>query len=182
LRSGLERGIKDGSFLALLVNPQQYQRARKELTRRFPVQLVDYEGLFLDCLRRVADDAGVVWKNVLEADATPHEGNWDKLMRLVGRAMPLVEAELLKAEQTILLIYPGLLARYQQMTLLERLREQIGRENGIPGLWVLVPNDQQAVVEGQAVPLLSPGQRARIPEKWLRNGHRAAVVTQSDVL
>lgn len=178
----LERGIKDGSFLALLVNPQQYQRARKELTRRFPVQLVDYEGLFLDCLRRVADDAGVVWKNVLEADATPHEGNWDKLMRLVGRAMPLVEAELLKAEQTILLIYPGLLARYQQMTLLERLREQIGRENGIPGLWVLVPNDQQAVVEGQAVPLLSPGQRARIPEKWLRNGHRAAVVTQSDVL
>jgi len=34
--------------------------------------LVDYEGLFLDCLRRVADDAGVVWKNVLEADATPH--------------------------------------------------------------------------------------------------------------
>jgi len=118
----LERGIKDGSFLALLVNPQQYQRARKELTRRSPVQLVDYEGLFLDCLRRVADDAGVVWKNVLEADATPHEGNWDKLMRLVGRAMPLVEAELLKAEQTILLIYPGLLARYQQMTLLERLR------------------------------------------------------------
>ena len=155
----LERGIKDGSFLALLVNPQQYQRARKELTRRFPVQLVDYEGLFLDCLRRVADDAGVVWKNVLEADATPHEGNWDKLMRLVGRAMPLVEAELLKAEQTILLIYPGLLARYQQMTLLERLREQIGRENGIPGLWRVGGKltSRGRWLKGQAVTVVESG-------------------------
>lgn len=164
----LQRGIQDGSFLALLVSPQRYQRARAALAQRFPVQVVDYEGLFLDYLRRVADEAEVVWSNVLEADATPHEGNWNRLMLLVGRAMPLVEAELLKADKTVLLIYPALLARYQQMPLLERLRESIGRPGGIPGLWVLVPNDQQAMVEGQAVPLLSPGQRARIPEKWLR--------------
>ena len=169
----LQRGIQSGSFLALLVSPQRYQRGRAELAQRFPVQVVDYEGLFLDCLRRVADEAEVVWSNVLEADTTPNEGSWNKLMLLVGRAMPLVEAELLKADRTILLIYPALLARYQQMTLLERLRESIGRPGGIPGLWVLVPNDQQAMVEGQAVPLLSPGQRARIPEKWLRNGHRS---------
>jgi hypothetical protein len=166
----LQRGIQSGSFLALLVSPHRYQRARAELAQRFPVQEVDYEGLFLDCLRQVADKAEVVWSNVLEADTTPNEGSWNKLMLLVGRAMPLVEEELLKADHTILLIYPALLARYQQMTLLERLRESIGRPGGIPGLWVLVPNDQQAMVEGQAVPLLSPGQRARIPEKWLRNG------------
>ncbi|MFZ4678459.1 MAG: BREX system serine/threonine kinase PglW, partial [Nodosilinea sp.] len=172
----LQRGIQDGSFLALLVSPQRYQRARAELAQRFSVQEVDYEGLFLDCLRRVADEAEVVWSNVLEADATPHGGNWNKLMLLVGRAMPLVEAELLKADRTVLLIYPALLARYQQMTLLERMRESIGRPGGIPGLWVLVPNDQQAMVEGQAVPLLSPGQRARIPEKWLQNGHRSVAM------
>ena len=175
----LQRGIQEGSFLALLVSPQRYQQAKTELAQRFPVQVVDYEGLFLDCLRRVTDEAEVVWNNVLEADATPHEGNWNKLMLLVGRAMPLVEAELLKADRTILLIYPALLARYQQMTLLERLRESIGRPAGIPGLWVLVPNDQQAMVEGQAVPLLSPGQRARIPEKWLRNGHRGVLPSGS---
>ncbi len=166
----LQRGIQNGAFLALLVSPQRYQRAKTELAQRFPVQVVDYEGLFLDCLRQVADEAEVVWSNVLEADATPHEGHWNRLMLLVGRAMPWVEAELLKAEKTVLLIYPALLARYQQMTLLERLRESIGRPGGMPGLWVLVPNDQQAMIEGQAVPLLSPGQRARIPEKWLRLG------------
>ena len=52
-------------------------------------------------------------------------------------------------------------------------REAIGRQEGIPGLWIVVPNDQQAVIDGKAVPVLSPGQRSRIPESWLRNEHRA---------
>ena len=35
--------------------------------------------------------------------------------------------------------------------------------------------DQQPLIDGKAVPLLSPGQRARIPESWIENRHRAAV-------
>ena len=61
------------------------------------------------------------------------------------------------------------------MTLLERLREKVGRDDGIPGLWLLLPNEQQAMIDGQAVPLLSPGQRARLTEDWLGNRHRAKV-------
>jgi serine/threonine protein kinase len=179
LEERLKRGIKEGSFLALLVNPKRYQRAQRELSERFPVQVVDYEALFLDCLRQVADQAKVKWDLVLQTDATPGEGDWHKLMLLVGRAMPLVEAELLKADKTILLIYPGLLARYDQMTLLERLREQVGREDGIPGLWLLLPNEQQAMIDGKAVPLLSPGQRAKITDEWLENRHRAALTPKA---
>ncbi|WP_017326156.1 BREX system serine/threonine kinase PglW [Synechococcus sp. PCC 7336] len=175
LEDRLKRGIKEGSFLALLVNPKCYQRAQQELCDRFPVQLVDYEALFLDALKRVADRAKVKWDLVLQADANPNEGDWDKLMLLVRRAMPLVEAELLKATQTIVLIYPGLLARYDQMTLLERLREKVGREDGIPGVWLLLPNQQQATIDGKAVPLLSPGQRAKITDEWLENRHRAKI-------
>ena len=134
---------------------------------------MDFEALLIDALRQVAEQARVQWDLVLRTDALPGQGDWDKLMLLVGRAMPLVEAQLMAVEQTIVLVYPGLLARYGQMPLLERLREAIGRPMGIPGLWILVPNDQQAVIDGKAVPVLSPGQRSRIPESWLRNEHRA---------
>lgn len=169
----LLRGVKEGSFLALLVPPRYYQRSAQELCARFPVQLMDFEQLFLDALQDVANKARVQWDLVLKTDARPHEGDWDKLMMLVGRAMPQVEQQLLAAERTILLTYPGLLARYEQMNLLERLRDRVGRRDGIPGLWVLVPGDQQALMDGKAVPVISSGQRTRIPNSWLQNQHRS---------
>jgi len=171
----LQRAIKEGAFLSLLVNPKFHDRARDELCRRFPLQLVDFEGLFVDALMAVACKAGVNWDLVLKTDATPQAGDWDKLMILVGRVMPMLEERMLKAESTMLLIYAGLLARYDQMDLLTRLSQKVGRRDGIPGLWLLLPGDQQALIDGRAVPLLGPGQRARIPESWLQNVHRSGL-------
>ena len=169
----LQRAIKEGSFLSLLINPKFYDLARDELCRRFPVQLVDFEGLFLDALMAVAGKAGVNWDLVLKTDAAPRAGDWDKLMILVGRVMSIVEERLLQADCTMLVIYAGLLARYDQMDLLTRLSQKVGRRDGIPGLWLLLPGEQQALIDGKAVPLLGPGQRTRIPESWLQNVHRA---------
>jgi hypothetical protein len=169
----LQRAIKEGSFLALLVNPSNYELARDALRRRFPISLVDLEGLFIDTLKEVAAKAHVMWDLVVKTDAAPSNGDWNKLMVLVGRAIPIVEQHLLSAEKTMLVVYPGLLARYERMDLLERLRDKVGRRDGIPGLWILLPGDHQALLDGKAVPLISPGQRARIPESWLRNLHRA---------
>ena len=50
------------------------------------------------------------------------------------------------------------------MDLLERLRDSLGRESGVPGLWVLVPGGDQPMMDGKAVPILGPGQQAQIPE------------------
>ncbi|MBI2478776.1 MAG: hypothetical protein HYV60_09125 [Planctomycetia bacterium] len=169
----LQRCIKEGSFLALLVNPKYYDRARSELCRRFPLQLVDFEGVFLDALHETADKANVKWELVLQTDAKPNDGDWDKLMMLVGRTMPAVEAQLLAADKTMLVVYPGLLARYGQMDRLSRLSQKVGRSDGIPGLWLLLPGDNQAMIDGKPVPLIGPGQRTRIPESWLQNLHRA---------
>jgi len=168
----LERGIKEGSFLALLVHPKCYERAAQELSERFPIELVDFEGLFIDALREVATKAGAKWEAVVNADAEPGSEPWKKFLVLVNRAMPMVEQRLNSVKKTMLLIYPGLLARYDQMPLLERLREKVGRRDGIPGVWMLIPGDYQALLDGQAIPLISAGQRARIPEQWLRNEHR----------
>ena len=87
--------------------------------------------------------------------------------------MPAVESQLSNAQSTMLVVYAGLLARYDQMALLERLRDRVGRRGGIPGVWLLVPGDQQATMDGKAIPLIGPGQRTRIPESWLQNAHRA---------
>ena len=173
----LQRAIQEGSFLSLLVKPKDFNAARMELTRRFPLQLVDCEGLFLDSLREVAAKANVNWELVLKTDSAPQHGDWDKLLLLVGRAMPGIEQKLMSADQTMLLIYPGLLARYGQMELLSRLSQKVGRRDGIPGMWLLIPNENQALVDGRPVPLIGPGQKARIPESWLQNIHRATKET-----
>jgi hypothetical protein len=169
----LLHGIKEGSFYTLLVNPKHYQRAYQELCRRFPVELIDFEEVFLEALRQVVDKAGAKWDAVVSADATPGDGKWDRFMVLVKRAMPIIEARLGSAKRPMLLIYAGLLARYDQMGLLERLRDKIGRRDGIPGLWLLVPGDHQPLMDGKVVPVLSPGQRAQIPESWVLNRHRS---------
>ncbi len=80
-------------------------------------------------------------------------------MVLVNRAMPIVEKQLSSSSKTLLLIYPGLLARYDQMPMLERLREKVGRKDGVAGVWMLIPGDTQAMLDGKAIPIISPGQR-----------------------
>ena len=83
------------------------------------------------------------------------------------RLNPVVETQLAAVDRTTLLIYGGMLARYDQMTMLERLRDRIGRPAGIPGLWLLLPG-QQAVMDGRAVPILSLGQRCRFQKAGSR--------------
>ncbi|MFW6062201.1 MAG: BREX system serine/threonine kinase PglW, partial [Planctomycetota bacterium] len=169
----LERADREGSFLALLTTPKRYHDACDEIRRRFPVELIDLEQIFLDALRAQAEKARVNWDLVIQADARPNEGDWNKLLMLVRRTMPQIEQQLDVPDKTMLVIYPGLLARYDQMDLLERRRDKVGRSGGIHGLWLLVPNDSQALLDGRAVPVISTGQRARVPESWLKNVHRA---------
>ena len=95
--------------------------------------------------------------------------------------MSAIEQQLLAADRTMLVVYAGLLARYDQMGLLSRLSQKVGRRDGIPGLWLLLPGDHQALIDGKPVPLISPGQRARIPESWLQNLHRANGAASPDV-
>lgn len=178
----LERGIKEGSFLALIVNPKCYQRAVSELQNRFSIEVVDIEGLIVDTLRDVASRANAKWEALVNADAKPGSEPWKKFMVLVNRAMPMVESSVVsgqssvegkKSKRSILLIYPGLLARYEQLGLLEKIRDEIGRSGGLHSCWILIPGDNQAFIDGKPVPIISPGQKTKIPDQWIRNEHRA---------
>ena len=173
----LRKAAAAGQFLVLATDPRGLTRARQELAR-FGVEVVDTDALLVSAMKQEAAKAPVNWDVVLRADAAPRDGTeWRNLQLLVTRAMASVTTSLLARPGTVLLINPGLLARYDRLGLLHEVHQQLGKPGGLQGLWVLVPADGQAVqplLDGVAVPVIGRGQWARIPEPWLRNEHRAA--------
>ena len=101
--------------------------------------------------------------------------DWHNLMHLVARVAPKVTADLCSRKEHLLLVHPGLIARYDQMTILETLRDKVGHDVPCPGLWVLVATDGQhdmPMLDNAEIPLITPGQRARVSEAWVDNVHR----------
>jgi hypothetical protein len=146
--------------------------------RRFPVMRMSLESMLLQEMKAATAAVGARWEVVLQADAAASDSHdWRRLQTLVRRAMPAVEQALLTATGPVLLVYPGLLARYDQIQLLERLREACGRQHGAPGFLVLIAADEQRhmpVLDGKPIPVILASEWARIPEAWLENAHRGA--------
>lgn len=179
----LQRAEREGAFLVLVTPPEFQRRAEQELTRRFQVDARSLDTLLIGRMKEVAAKGGARWDVVRRADgAAAGSRDWLNLQMLVKRAVSAVKASLESAERTVLLMHPGLLARYDQLSLLEGLRDRVGRPapasgTRLHGLWVLVVGDDQQtlpVVDGRPVPVLTPGEWARIPVSWLQNAHRAA--------
>jgi serine/threonine protein kinase len=181
LESKLQRATIDGTFLALTVVPKGLDAAERELTRRFGVKTLNVDEILIRLMRRQAEAAKADWDTVRRADVAKRDSqDWRNLMILVGRVIPSLEEELVATQGTVLLVYPGLLARYDRLDVLERLRDRItspvGTGTPLRGLWVLIPSDDQnalPTLDLKPVPVISSNQWARIPEAWLTNAHRA---------
>lgn len=168
----LRRSREEGSFLVLSVRPRWYREARQELEERYGVEVRSVDRMLVEALQEKAAELKADWRVVLEADAAPTARDWSNLMRLVRAARPLVQQRLRPDGRPVLLVEAGLLARYEQMDLLEDLRDRAGSRDGTPAVWLLIPATEQhelPMLDGQAVPILTPGQRARIPRVWLRS-------------
>lgn len=173
------RGTENGTFIAMTVEPRGYLRAVEELANpdRFGVRVIDIESELIAELRAIAASKKVKWDAILAADI-PGSEHRERLMKLVRLAMPKVEQSILAADRLVLLTYSGLLARFDQMDILTRLREKVGRTDGIPGLWMLIATDEQSsmpIMDGKPIPVIGPAEWARIPDSWLRNEHRSSV-------
>ncbi len=93
------------------------------------------------------------------------------------RALPRARDELAAAPRAVLLTNLGLLARYGRMTFLDELRDAAGRADGPPGVWLLVPDDEQEtrpMLDGRPVPVFTAAQWARVPGAWLAARRAAA--------
>jgi hypothetical protein len=152
------------------------RRCEDELLRRFRLQRVSFDDLLFDALREEAKDLEVDWTIIEQADGMDESSqDWQNLLHLVGRAAPKIATELMNRDKHVLLVHPGLLARYDQMTILETLRDKVGHDVACPGLWVLVPTDEQndmPFLDHAEIPLITPGQRAKVSEGWIENVHR----------
>lgn len=177
----LQWAAREGDWLVLAVSPSLLERAERELVRRFPVDLRSLEELLLRALKDEAVRLSADWSVVLRADAAPAASpDGLNLRRLVDRVLPRVERELASSSKTLLLTRPGLLARYDRMQFFEGLRDRVGRpgapaEEPLFGAWLLVACTEQAqapLVDGKPVPVVTPGEWARIPEAWVANRHR----------
>lgn len=178
LEEKLQSCATRGSFLVLSMPPERLGRAETELINRFPVLRVDGDALFLHHLRTVAAEYEILWDTILAADAA-EEGSEDQqnLRRLVEIITPQLRQALISPAQTVLLVNPGLFARYGLMGLLAQLRDDVGRQDGPHGLWLLIPAVVQSALpklNGQPVPVTSEHQHITLPEAWLDNAHRAA--------
>ncbi len=171
----LARAAKNGSFLVLMAEPRDLVAAERRLAR-FPVQTRSLEALWLAAMRRLAAHHGVDWQQVLAADALPPQApDAITLRQFAHQALAEVEAGLAASPRTLLLTRPGLLARYGEVGLLERLRERVLRkpapgEAGLHGVWVLTAAEPTATgpqVDGVAIPVPPPARWTRIPKPWL---------------
>ncbi|MEX2381923.1 MAG: BREX system serine/threonine kinase PglW [Opitutales bacterium] len=165
----------NGGYLAISVPSGYESNARLELERRFPVETCDLDAAFITSMREQAAVAGADWSVVVRADASsPDSADWKNLQMLVERCLPTISTELRSPERTKLLVHPGLLSRYDRMNVLGDLAADVGRSDGIYGLWVLVPGGgSRPVLNNKAIPLSNPAQHVHLNRAWLANKHRA---------
>ncbi|MFO0877871.1 MAG: BREX system serine/threonine kinase PglW [Gemmataceae bacterium] len=177
----LRHAYTDGGFLALTVRPSRMRRCEAELLRRFSLERVSFDELLFDALRELAKEMEVDWSYIEEADgAEPSSQAGQDMLDLTGRVIPKIIQNLLSRKSHLLLVHPGLIARYDQMTVLETLRDRVGHDVACPSVWVLVASDEQSdmpVLDHAEIPLVTPGQRARVSESWLENLHRGRMGT-----
>lgn len=193
----LQNAFREGAYLVLTTEPRHLTQAESELGRRFPkLRILSVEALLLKHMKAIAARDEVDWSIVLSADnAEPATPDWQRLVDLVGEAMPAVEKDIRAAATigasgtpgvTVLLTYPGMLGRYKQTAMLSNLQAAVGTSGGMHGAWLLLPTDQQNLPTidtpwgSVSVPIIN-GQHRRVPSSWLSNVHRAGRAAVSSV-
>ncbi len=170
----LSVAAKQRSPLILTTSMSHYYEAIDEIVRRFNPEVMDLDRALVDAMREIARARNYSWERVITADAEPEKSRHRmKLGDLIADAVRQVETALRSRTRPILLVNPGLLARYNQLSLIDRLREDPG-----PGVWLLVAGQDthKPMIDTEAAPLISPNQWARVNMYWIQNRHRAGAI------
>jgi hypothetical protein len=172
----LQHAFRDGGFLVVTVKPSRMRDCERELLHRFGLEKVSFDELLFEQLRTKSTEYEFPWSDIYEADAeSQNSDDWKNLLHLVGEVTPHIATELMQRDRPLLLVHPGLIARYDQMSLLQTLRDRIGHDVACPSLWVLVASDNQSempYLDGVQIPLITTGQRTFVSEYWIDNLHR----------
>jgi len=175
----LDRGVAAGRFRVVQVRADIASPALDALAAALKTQAVSLDQALASAIRLQAQELGVEWSNVEAADrAGPDGPDWPLLIELVHQATNRVVDELLhRRDQTLVLAWPGSLARYGLARELLRIVE--GAERGdAPAILLVVPSHADGTapsINGRLpVPAPLPSQRLVMPDAWLANAHKAA--------
>ena len=169
----LQAAYRVPSYLVLATEPKisYLKTALDNIARHFPMTIFHCEREMLACLRAEAEHVGVRWEVVLRADSAAEGGrDAQNLRKLAEKAAQTVADLLRQRRESTLLLFPGLLARYGQLRILDEMQDSLGTTS----LWVLVGSEGRGnppSSEKQTIPA-RPSQWAWIPEKWLDNDFR----------
>jgi len=176
----LQRSLEHGGFLALRVATSQGLAVRRELARftgdPYRMVTVDLERWFLEELQASAQAKNVPWERLISADLAP-EGTTDytNLRILTSEAARRVEERVSDAGRRVLAWNPGILAAYDELNVIDRLRGQAGLATSeLQTLWLVVfgsTSEAMPTVGGQPVPVQGVSEWMDLTEPWLKNLH-----------
>lgn len=180
----LARLAAEGGYVVASV-ADRHLLAAEERLRALGYTLVSLEEQLLERMHRIADEQRRAWdRTVLATDADgPGGRNWGRLCDLAGDAAKDLEASLLGMTGPVALTRPGLLARYDRMEMLDRLRGRVTRQmtahQTLAAVVVLVPAPDASAapeMEGRAVPYVGDNQRLHLTSAWVLGTHRPGPV------
>jgi serine/threonine protein kinase len=173
----LQAAYRSPSYLVVATDPKLrcLDMARENLAKRFPMEVFDCEREFISALKAEAHSKRIRWDVILRADAAkPANGqpvrDWENLKKLTANAARRIAGQLHARTEATLIVYPGLLARYGHLAILDELADSLGAHS----LWLLAGSNHRPtppMMDGDAIPA-RPTQWAWIPPKWLDNKFR----------
>jgi hypothetical protein len=141
------------------------------------LSVINLEVELITSMRAMAASVRIPWATALNADtAKPGTTDYDQLRRLVKESLKPLAVSLRSNKAPLLLVNPGLLARYDQISFLSDLRDAAGTPSGPPGLWVLVPVGSfgtHPTIDGAAVPIIGSHQTMNLHRAWIAHHSRA---------
>lgn len=182
----LQHNLRHGGLLVLTVEPRLARHAEGEILRRFgsaevgakALKRLSVDTVLLAELRQQGQMLGVDWQVVLRADAAePGSRDWRNLLSLIARALPGLRQALFDSTAPLLIVNAGLLARYEQLSILTELEATAGRPGRTPAAWLMLPTHQHGVaaIDGAPVPLVLPNSVLPLTQAWVENAHRAGL-------
>lgn len=174
----LRVAVDKKSFRLLGVSADRAAEATRRISELLHIPARALDKLLIAEMQRLMAEKKVSTQVVNEADRLGPSGKtWGNLAALAKLAASSLAGQLLPPKEPLLLVQPGLLARYQLTDFVSALVAAAKKDEAAAILLLVPSHDTGAapLINGRlAVPDLLVGQTLWVPREWLGNKHNAA--------
>ena len=174
----LRNAVERRQFRVLGVRTDRARDAALELSKKLEVEPTHFDRKFIEAVRKIVASAGIKEEDVHAIDAEGQRSDdWRPFLNLARDAAKAVADDLLPAKEPLLIVQPGLIARYELTDFLTRLLET-SKDAECAAIFLLVPEHNETGtprINGQlSIPGLLKSPATWVSKEWLENRHNAA--------